>query len=209
MTDNKCVCLLGVDGSGKTTIAKAYIKYLEKEDIPVIHVWSRYRNYLSKPFLALMRFTGHNRKENINGISIGYHDFQNSRVIAFLFLALQWLDQIIDICLRFRITNNSIVSDRCVIDTLVDLCVDTNMDDFVLSGYGRSLIAMMPKRTTYFIVSRDKELVYDLRPDVKVDRYYDRRVGLYNRIANDFCLNMLCNNGTVGEAVNLMNAKAN
>ena len=209
MTDNKCVCLLGVDGSGKTTIAKAYIKYLEKEDIPVIHVWSRYRNYLSKPFLALMRFTGHNRKENINGISIGYHDFQNSRVIAFLFLALQWLDQIIDIFLRFRSTNNNIVSDRCVIDTLVDLCVDTNMDDFVLSGYGRSLIAMMPKRTTYFIVSRDKELVYDLRPDVKVDRYYDRRVGLYNRIANDFCLNMLCNNGTVGEAVNLMNAKAN
>ena len=37
--------------------------------VPHRHVWSRFRNYLSKPLLALARLTGHNRKEELGTAS--------------------------------------------------------------------------------------------------------------------------------------------
>lgn len=208
MNKNICVCLMGVDGSGKTTIAKAYLKHLEKSAEPVIHVWSRYRNYFSKPFLALMRVTGHNRKEVVDGVKIGYHDFSNNKVIACVFLGLQWLDQYIDITLRFRFRSQAIVSDRCVIDTLVDLCIDTGMDDFILGRYGRSLLSLMPQEIKYFLVARDKQLVYKCRPDVKADANFDRRVSLYNRVASTFDLIPLNNNGTMDDSLNQLCKRA-
>jgi len=207
MCENICICLLGVDGSGKTTIANAYLKYLDDKNILSIHVWSRYRNYLSKPFLALMRITGHNRKEVINEVKIGYHDFSNNPLIAYSFLALQWIDQCIDIFLRFNNKKIQIVSDRCIIDTLVDLCIDTGRDDFILGNYGHSLKSLMPENTAYFIINRSKELVYASRPDVKVDKDYERRVKLYKRVAKVFDLDLICNDGTVEESLSMIYKK--
>jgi len=204
MRESYCVCLLGVDGSGKTTLASAYLELLEEQSVRAIHVWSRYRNYVSKPFLALMRLTGHNRKEIVSGVKIGYHDFRNNKIIAWIFLFLQWLDQFFDILWRFRSGNACIVSDRCVVDTLVDLCVDTGMDDFVLGWYGRSLLSLMPERSVYFIVSRDKVLVHECRPDVKADKDYDRRVELYKRVGAQYGLVLLCNDGTVEESLDII-----
>ncbi len=193
--------MLGVDGSGKTTLAMSYLEQLKIIGVPTTHVWSRYRNYLSKPFLGLMRLTGHNRKEVVDGIDIGFHDFSENSFIAYTFLMLQWLDQFIDIAFRFKGKRAYIVSDRCVVDTLVDLCVDTGLDDFILGRYGRSLIALMPGGTEYFIVNRSKKLIYDCRPDVKADSNYDRRVQLYLRVADTFDLTLLNNNGTIDSSI--------
>ncbi|PHS73124.1 MAG: hypothetical protein COB22_02325 [Cycloclasticus sp.] len=191
------ICLLGVDGSGKTALATAYLKRLNKTGEPAVHVWSRYRNYLSKPFLGVMRLTGHNRKEMIDGVKIGFHDFSENRFIAYSFLMFQWLDQVIDIVYRFRRRRGNIVCDRCVIDTLVDLCVDTGMDGYIFGRYGKSLITLMPKGTVYFIVNRNKSLVFNSRPDVRADKNYDRRIKLYSRAAKIFGLIFLDNDGSI------------
>ena len=193
---------MGVDGSGKSTLATEYRKLLSSKGIASILVWSRYRNYLSKPFLAITRLTGHNKKEEVNGTKIGYHDFSSSKFISFTFLALQWLDQVIDIIFRFKFKKQIIVSDRCIIDTLIDLCIDTELDDFIFGCYGKSLIKLMPMNTVYFVVERNKEVVFDMRPDVQVDKNYDRRVELYNRAAREFSILIINNNSSIDSAVN-------
>ena len=73
------VALVGVDGSGKTCIAAGLARRLALAGIPHRQVWSRFRNYLSKPLLALARITGHNRKEVVDGTRVGYHDFAGAR----------------------------------------------------------------------------------------------------------------------------------
>ena len=195
------ILIVGVDGVGKTTIAKAVADQIASDGKDVEHVWSRYRNYISKPFLAIMRLTGHNRKEVIDGVKIGYHNFSNNHLISWIFLVLQWIDQFIDISLRYKIKSTNIVSDRCVIDTLIDLCVDTGMDDFILGAYGKSLIKMMPKNTIYCVIFREKSLVLETRSDVAIDRNYERRVKLYQRAAKDFEFNVIINDGGIEDAV--------
>ena len=197
-----CICLMGVDGSGKTTLANACLDYLKTKNIKTTHIWSRYRNYLSKPFLGLMRLTGHNRKEVINGVKIGYHDFAGSALISYCFLLLQWIDQVIDITLRFRTPKNVIVSDRCIVDTLVDLCIDTGRDDFILDKYGKSLMSLMPASTKYMIIFRDKEAVFTSRPDVMADQNYLRRIELYKMVASKFSLRIIDNNQSITESLN-------
>ena len=121
------VGLIGVDGSGKTFLLDRLSDGLRRAGVPYRRVWSRFRNYLSKPLLAAARLTGHNRKEQIDGVRIGYHEFAQARPLAFLFLGLQVLDQALDLLLRYRLPwrRELVVGDRCVLDTLVDLAVDT------------------------------------------------------------------------------------
>ena len=81
------ICLSGIDGAGKTLITNQLIENLSKST-KVKHVWSRYKNYFSKPFLLLMRITGHNYKVKIKEVKIGYHDFYKNNFISIIFLIL-------------------------------------------------------------------------------------------------------------------------
>lgn len=194
--------LVGVDGSGKSTLVDSLSRELRRRAVPHRHVWSRYRNYLSKPFLAVMRLTGHNRKEIVGGVRVGYHDFRASPWLASLFLALQWIDNVIDIMWRYRIsgTGRLIVGDRCVLDTLVDLSVATGRADFIFSRYGRSLVALLPAPHQFFMVSRSPEHIRSQRPDVEADRAFSQRIGLYDRMAKALDLTVVSNDGTVQDA---------
>ena len=65
----RLIAVCGVDGSGKTALIEALAGRLKADGIPHRRVWSRFRNYLSKPLLALTRLTGHNRKERSQGVT--------------------------------------------------------------------------------------------------------------------------------------------
>ena len=187
-----CICLSGIDGAGKTLIANQLIENLGKSP-KVKYIWSRYKNYFSKPFLLLMRVTGHNYKVKINEIKIGYHDFYKNRYISIIFLILQWIDIFIEILFRFKMSRKSIVSDRSLIDTLVDLIIDTNFEKFISGSYAKSLFYFMPKNATYFIIERDIELIKKNRPDVFYDKNALKRIELYKKIANLFAIKIIKN----------------
>ena len=90
----RLVALAGVDGGGKTYLLQALQRRLDEAGVPHRHVWSRFRNYLSKPLLALARLTGHNRKEEMAGVRTGYHDFVGRPWLAWPFLCLQVVDSV-------------------------------------------------------------------------------------------------------------------
>ena len=83
----RLVALAGVDGGGKTFLLGGLRARLDAAGVPHRHVWSRFRNYLSKPLLALARLTGHNRKEELGGVRTGYHDFVGQPWLAWPFSA--------------------------------------------------------------------------------------------------------------------------
>lgn len=192
------VGLVGVDGSGKTFLLDRLSAGLVEAGIDHRHVWSRFRNYLSKPLLGLARLTGHNVKVRVGDVRIGYHEFGRSRPLAWLFLALQVLDNAVDILVRYRLRPGAgpILGDRCVLDTLVDLAVDTGMDDLVVERLGPPLAALLPRPRLVVLVSRSPRLVGRDRPDALLDRDFARRRALYRRLAARFALPVVENDGT-------------
>ncbi len=197
------VGLIGVDGSGKTYLADHLCERLGADGIASRRVWSRFRNYLSKPLLAMARLTGHNRKVEQDGVRIGYHDFDRSRPLALLFLALQAADQVLDILFRYRLTldRRLVVGDRCVLDTLVDLAVDTGLDDLVIDRLGPLLVGLLPRPWHVVLVNRPVALVRASRPDALLDRHFLRRRTLYLRLARRFGIPVVENDATAKAAI--------
>jgi thymidylate kinase len=198
---NLCICVSGLDGTGKSYIVKELIKHYKKEN-DTKHVWSRYKNYTSKPLLFFTRLIGLNYKENYNGIIIGYHDFYKSKLISFFFLFFQWIDQIIEIFIKFKLTKKNIISDRSIIDTLVDLSIDTKLEKIIFGFYGKSLIKFMPKNTIFLIIKRDLEKIRKNREDVFYDKNLKKRLELFNQIAEFFPVYALENNSKIDFAIN-------
>lgn len=187
--------LAGVDGAGKTFLVDRLRQRLADDGIATRHVWSRFRNYTSKPLLALLRLTGHNRKEVRDGVRIGYHDLQRARPLGLLFIALQTVDQLLDLTFRYRLRGdqNPIVGDRCVLDTLVDLAVDTGRDRLVLERIGPRLMRLLPSPRCLFVVRRDVAAIAASRPDALADRHFARRRALYERSARLYRLPVIDN----------------
>lgn len=203
----RLIALCGVDGTGKSFLLAHLRQRLAASGIESRHVWSRFRNYLSKPLLALARLTGHNRKVVIEGVRIGYHDFAGRPWLAWPFLALQTIDQVLDIVGRYHLPrwltgrDRLILGDRCVYDTLVDLAVDTGLDDVVIDGIGPWLVRLLPKPHRVIVVDRHPLRIQEQRADALLDRDFHRRRALYRRLAERFELAVIDNNGSVARTL--------
>ncbi len=197
----RLIAICGSDGSGKTTLADALARELRKSGREPRRLWSRFRNYLSRPFLAAMHLTGHCRRLHRNGISVGVRDFRRSPVLAHIFLLLQTLDQILDILFRFRLRRGLLVADRCVYDTLVDLALDSGRPDYVFRRIAPLLLALLPEPRLVVLLRRPPSLVARDRPDALIDGRDGARRLLYERLARECDLPVVETAGTVADAL--------
>jgi hypothetical protein len=112
-----------------------------------------------------------------------------------LFLALQVVDNVLDILCRYRLRPGLIVGYRCVLDTLVDLAIDTGLDDLVLDRLGPRLAALLPGPRLVVLVSRSPRLIRESRPDALLDRNFARRRALYRCLAEAYGIPVVENDG--------------
>jgi glycosyltransferase involved in cell wall biosynthesis len=191
----RLVALTGVDGGGKSFLVDALRQRLELAGLPHRHVWSRFRNYLSKPFLALTRLTGHNRKEQEGDVRTGYHDFAGRPWLAWPFLCLQVADNVLDIWWRYHRPRDrrTVLADRCIYDTLVDWAIDTGLDGVIFGRLGHWLTGLLPKPHLAVVLNRSVAAIRSDRPDVLLDGNFARRRALYRRLAAEFGLPVLEN----------------
>lgn len=196
------LALCGGDGAGKTTLADALAARLHLGRRRPKRIWSRFRSYLSRPLLAVARLTGHNRKEVIAGVRIGYHEFARCRPLAAIYLVLQLSDMWLDLRLRFRARHDRVlVADRSILDSLVDLAVDTGMEDLVIDRLAPWLSARLPRPWAAVVVERPVGRIAAQRPDALVDRHFGRRRALYRRLAERLQLPMVQNDRTIEAAL--------
>ncbi|MFO1036971.1 MAG: glycosyltransferase [Geminicoccaceae bacterium] len=196
----RLLALVGVDGAGKTYLLRHLAARLDAAGIPHRHVWTRFRNYLSKPLLALTRLTGHNRKEEVNGVRVGYHRFAGRPWLAWPFLVLQTIDTLLDMALRYP-RRGLVLGDRCAYDTLVDLAVDTGLDDVVFGRLGHFLVGRLPPPRRAVVIDRPVTAIAASRPDALADRNFARRRALYMRLAREFDLPVVSNDRPVGQVI--------
>ncbi len=82
-----------------------------------------------------------------------------------------------------------------MLDTLVDLAIDTGLDDLVLDRLGPRLTALLPGPRLVVLVSRSPRLIRESRPDALLDRNFARRRALYRRLAEAYGIPVVENDG--------------
>lgn len=197
----KYLAIVGVDGSGKTTITDWLRDELASRGHQPGFIWSRFNNFTSLPFLALARLTGHNRYEEIEGKRTGFHDFEEiPRLLRYIFIITQAIDVNIANLVRLRWPTRKhkiVICERGPWDTLVDVAADTGMYHIVKSSLYRLYCGSLINDTRMLYIERDPKLILGVRTELEFDIKLPKRVAAYRDMAagNDWAV--IDNNGSI------------
>ncbi len=200
---SRIIAVTGVDGSGKTTLTDWLRQELSTRGYTPGFVWSRFNNYLSLPFLAATRLTGHNVYRVHAGVRMGFHDFaQLSLPLRYLFVGLQAVDVNIATLLKIQWpTRNTPVTicERGPWDTLVDVAADTVIDGLASPLAAKLFCGQVAGRTDVVLIDRDAGLIEAARPELTFDTKLRERQRLYRRLAEAEGWKILCNDGALDD----------
>ena len=198
------VSLSGVDGCGKTAIINELRVMLAARGQRSRYVWLRYNHYTSKILLGFCRLAGLTRYEKKGGVRVGYHDFEKSRIVSWLFVATTYLDTLLASLVKVYVPSlfgsTVIYCDRWIVDIMVDLEIDTGLRFERDTWPGRLFWRLVPARCRCLVIDRDEGKLKAARPENAIDADFDQRIALYRRHAADPRITALRNDGSVAEA---------
>lgn len=197
------ISIVGVDGSGKTTLANWLAGELAAQGREPVLVWSRFRNYLSKPLLALTRLTGHNYYKTLDGVRFGFHDFERLVGYRELFAVLQAVDVNIAAYARIhrrRASSDIVICERGPWDTLVDVTADTGLSWLPGSSLGSMYTLLMRRDARVLWISRSPENILSTRVELKNDYKLRARMDVYQRLSELHHWTVIDNNDSLDAA---------
>jgi hypothetical protein len=184
---SRIIGVTGVDGSGKTTLTNWLREELRTRGHVPGFVWSRFNNYVSLPFLAATRLSGHNVYREHAGVRMGFHDFERlPLLLRYLFVGLQAVD--VNVATLFKISRPSrraavTICERGPWDTLVDVAADTALDTLADPFMARLFCGQVAWRTDMVLIDRNADLIETSRPELKFDIKLRTRQQLYRKLA--------------------------
>lgn len=185
------VCLIGIDGSGKTTIAKRLVNALADRGFSVEYVWSRYEPWIAKPFIFFARLfllRNMDTNDNYEQYSQVRRNLFESRVLSTLYLALVIPDMIIQNMIKIgkhNLLDRSTIADRYVFDTVVDIAWDKKYDVERARSLLRSILRLVPKPDIVFLLDIDEEIALQRKKDIPSLEYLRGRRVLYLAISRE------------------------
>jgi thymidylate kinase len=179
------VCFTGIDGSGKTTLAKSTVTTLCEAGIAAKYVYNRCTPKISLPFMILGQKIFLRKKDMFKDYSDHSKTKKNlSRKYSFLSKAYQSIllfDCFIQTFIRIKIplmTGQNIVCDRYIYDTIItDLAVDFNYSEEDVRKTLKLMLILLPAPDRLFFVDLPEEIAYSRKTDVaSIDYLRDRRL---------------------------------
>jgi thymidylate kinase len=186
------ISFIGVDGSGKTTLANAVLAALRDRGVKCEYVWGRFGSVLVDRVVAISKRLVFHQKDNRNGterfLKTKSWVFKNRFTASFyaLFVTADYFWQILFKLWVPHICGRNIICDRYVYDAIIDLAVDlgysTKTYSTLLAGYLR----LVPKPDLAFLISVPEQLAYERKDDIPSLEYLRRRKELYDHVAGQY-----------------------
>jgi hypothetical protein len=180
------IYLAGCDGTGKTTQAEILLAELKALKVKADRLWLRFPFFFCLPLLAYARWRGSSWYEDTGESRHGYWDFRGSWLLRVVFPWLLLLDAALFTIAKVYLPlylGKTIVCERFVLDTLVDLSLA--MDDLGFPGRhpGKLYPALLPGRATIAILDLDVRTIRRRRPDLLGDKRLEARLEAYRQLA--------------------------
>ncbi len=186
------ICLIGLDGAGKTTLAQSLVEFLKDESIPVNYAWGSADTVLLKPFMALGKILFLRSKDPFEDYT-GYKNAAN-RTFRSPFMAISYkfarlFEQFYQI--QYKVTfplicGRTVVCDRYAFDTIVGLAVDLQYSQEKFRNTLRRFMRVIPKPDLLFLVDVPEEVAYERKNDIYSLAYLKPRRNFYLSLANDY-----------------------
>jgi dTMP kinase len=144
MKKSHLICFTGVDGSGKTSHAKALLGYLETKGYACKYVWGASRPVFSYLFFAFARVFGFwkETKKDAYTDPLEYADRRLIKILAPVWHLFLFVDFQLRTSFRIRyslMSGKTVVCDRYFYDMLTDLSVTEKSSDEFASLISRTV----------------------------------------------------------------------
>lgn len=183
------ICFTGVDGGGKTTLAKSLQASLSKRGLKSIYVYSRMKAILSKPVGVLGRIfllRGRNYYRDYKGYSSAKSKIFRSGFLSTAYRNLLFADYLIQLFFKVRLPlalGYVVVGDRYLYDmVIIDLALDLNYSADRASRTVESAFSVVPRPDLVFLIDVPEETAYARKTDVPALDYLTRVRGFFLEI---------------------------
>lgn len=197
------ICITGIDGVGKTTHVNLILEHLRKKGIKCQYKWLRFHHFFSLPLLAFCRIAGYTHLSTLGHFQkCSYHEFYKSRCVSTVYPWVLFFDTSIFAIIRVYIPmffGTSIVCDRFIYDTLIDVAVATKDQEIYKKPIGKLFLKLIPKNAHFVMLALDKSIIFSRRPELKEDLTFDERYALYEALSSQFNIDVEANSGSMSQ----------
>ena len=157
------VCFTGVDGSGKTTLARHLEKHLKDSKKSCKYIWCGWKgfeSFLFKPIASIIRRNSGNKP-------ISTYSLENN----FLFDYIAWLDYSLRVFPRLFLAihmYNLVILDRYVYDVVVNFSLNSKKDSKKLL---KNFFRIFPEPDVTFLIDVPEEIAYKRKDDIPSFEY--------------------------------------
>ncbi|HII94943.1 MAG TPA: adenylyl-sulfate kinase [Candidatus Methanofastidiosum sp.] len=197
------ICFTGIDGSGKTTLAKRLTESLIEKDTHVVYVYGRLKLFLTKP----LTFIGNKMFLKNYSITENYVEYSGKKKILFskhkfilkTYLYVLLFDYLLQLMIKIRIPlllGKVVICDRYIYDTIItDIAVDMNFSKEEIISLLDKCFLLIPNPDMTFLVDVCEKVAYSRKNDVPDERYLKDRRSIYLQVARHYKFNMTILNG--------------
>lgn len=179
------ICFTGIDGAGKTTLAKRLVNLLGEHGIKSRYVYGAYETFVLRLFLIIVRAIWLRRK-NAFADYAGYYGsikrLSRNRLLATGYQVLTLLEYFLQILLKVTVPlmlGKKIVCDRYVYDVMTDLAVNLGYSDGKFKKMLKRVLFLCPNPDLIFSVDVPEQIAYERKSDVPSRDYLSQRKKFY------------------------------
>ncbi len=193
----RIICIVGLDGSGKSTISREFVKRATSYGFQYRYAWVH-----NQPlFLALLRFARRIIFPPRKGMFEDYRAYRQEkkslakrRFIRTIYLAAHSLDYAVWVLLRVRLPlwlGQRLVLDRYVYDVAINrgLLMDMTSDEIYLLI--KHYLKKYPRPSIVFCIDIPVDIAFSRKNDIPSKEYLEERRDLYQKCAAQFGFFML------------------
>jgi len=204
----KLVTITGIDGAGKSTLAKAVTDELTEQGYSATYVYGRYLPRLAYPIMEFGRRTIFSETD----INADYSTHQESKrqffsgtVVKSLYEALIMMDYAPQLLYRLTprmLTSDFIICDRYFYDTLLTDFSGTVIEtpEEAISRY-KHYSKLVPSPEYMFYLQIPVNVAYKRKDDTPSEDYLQERKAFYDSFAKRFNITELCGTDDVDRLV--------
>lgn len=218
---HKCTWLRAYYFTSSFLFAYCRLRGLTKYETQEGVIISRYDicNIIASISYSLCRYLGFKVYKSKNGVMVGNHEFKNSniasslykiknreilghrelyksKIVSFLYPWVLFIDILPTYFLRIFLPMRlgySVISDRFVYDTMIDIMIDTHDYEIHRKYIGKLFLSLVPKNARIVLLDLDESIIKERRKEMVYDTSLKERRELYHKIAREFQIPIINN----------------